>query len=99
MSTASSQSFSPIVMVTKAVAQGASHLPATYRPDRGPIAMTVFFAISMLLVTAMLALKVQQLHASQDAHERLLGANAAVYGDETETLLRGGVETELVEEV
>ncbi|KAK0218460.1 hypothetical protein EDD85DRAFT_990093 [Armillaria nabsnona] len=104
MSTASSQSISSIAMVTKAVARGASQLPATNRPDRGPITMTVSFAISMLLVTAMLILKVQKLNATVrcwglgDAHEGPLEVNAAVYGDEKETLLKGAPETALVEE-
>lgn len=105
MSTTSSLSISSVVMVTKAVARGAARLPTTNCPDRGSITVTVSFAISMLLVTAMLVLKVQKLNATVrrrelgDAHEGQLEMNAAVYGDEKETLPKGVVETALVEEV
>ncbi|PBK84399.1 hypothetical protein ARMGADRAFT_1088427 [Armillaria gallica] len=105
MSTASSQSISSIAMVTKAVAQGASRLPATNPPGRDSITITVSFAISMLLITAMLVLKVQKLNATMrrrefgDAHEGLLEVNAAMYGDEKEIMLKGAVETALAEEV
>lgn len=91
-------------MVTKAVARGASQLPATNPPDRGPITMTVSFVISILLVTAMLILKVQKLNVTVrwrelgDAHEGPLEVNAAVYGDEKETLPKGAAETALVED-
>lgn len=91
-------------MVTKAIARSASQLPATNRPDRGPITMTVSFAISMLLVTAMLVRKVQKLNAMvqrrelSDAHEGQLEVNAAVYGDEKETLLKGAVGAALADE-
>jgi hypothetical protein len=92
-------------MVTKAVARGASQLPATNRPDRGPITVTVSFAISMLLLTAMLILKIQKLNATVrrrefgDAHEGQLDVNATVYGGEKEILVGGAVVTTLVEEV
>ncbi|SJL02926.1 uncharacterized protein ARMOST_06267 [Armillaria ostoyae] len=67
--------------------------------------MAVSFAISMLIVTAMLVPERQKLNArarrrdlADDAHEGLLGANTSVYGDEKKTLLEGVVETALVEE-
>ncbi|KAK0234327.1 hypothetical protein IW262DRAFT_1452881 [Armillaria fumosa] len=104
MSTASSQSISSIAMVTKAIARNASQLPAMNRPDRDPITMTVSFAISMLLVTAMLVRKVQKLNAMVqrrelwDAYEGRLEVNATGYGNEKETLLKGAVGTALTEE-
>ncbi len=52
------------------------------------------FAISVLLATAMLVLKIQTLNTWQwdmrgDVHEGLLEANGSVYGDEKEMLLEG----------
>ncbi|KAK0209312.1 hypothetical protein DFS33DRAFT_1272340 [Desarmillaria ectypa] len=106
MSTVSSQSTSSIAMVTKAVMRSATCLPATTRPDRGPTTIAVSFAITMLIVTAMLVLKVQRLSARvrqwgslEDVHEGLLETNVTMYEDEKKMLLQGVVDPALAGEV
>ncbi|KAK0450508.1 uncharacterized protein EV420DRAFT_1766603 [Desarmillaria tabescens] len=104
----SSQSVSYIAMVTKAATRGAFRLPMTTHPDQSFIAIAISLAIGMFIVTALLALKLQELRTrvgrrklAGDGHDVLLeeSSDVTTYDDENKAQLGAVVGLALAEEV